>query len=760
MKQKLSIILVILLSFTLGETHVYATESDVTEVQQLIDTGNSITDGSSAAAFVWISNVLSFIEKHKDSYVYKDIKNEATSAKNYTSISTANKQNIILGYLDYLKDELNAVNNKDVDELISEGSSISKSNSSYAYKWLIEVNKTVEQYVKYNVSSDIIDEVNSAKNYTSISTANKQNIILGYLGYLEDILNGVNDKSVKDILNEANKINVYNSSNAYKWLLEVENVVEKYNEYAVSLEIKDEVKSAKNYTSVSTANKFNIIVGYVSFLEEKIESSGIVTADKINILISEAQNISNWSSSKAYKWLMEVCEFNQVFYDTTVHNSLEEHCNSAKNYSSISTANYNNIILADLMLLEQELPESIVFEGIEISTPPNKIVYNDGDLFNPAGMSVNAVYTYIYSDESTAEKNKAITDYVVDTTTPLSCDDEEWIISYTEGEVTKTAKQQITVKPVLISETLKSIEIAKAPNKTVYKEGEIFSKNGMRIDAIYDQEWSDGTSYSARKENVPFTVDTKTKLKASDTSVTVVVTDGDVKLSLEQGITVESYITSTTLESITVAKKPNKLTYNAGERFDKTGMVINAKYKCVWSNGYTEYVEKENIENYSVNTTSPLIPGTNKIIVTFIDNGIKKTADISITVVSQYKNEWINGKWYDETGSSTYDGVLSWKSDTTGWWVEDSAGWYPKSEWQKIDGKWYYFCADGYMDYSEYRDGCWLNADGSMDPNYTGGHWCCDMNGWWYEDNGWYPCSQYVWIDGVHYWFGNDGYWR
>ena len=76
----------------------------------------------------------------------------------------------------------------------------------------------------------------------------------------------------------------------------------------------------------------------------------------------------------------------------------------------------------------------------------------------------------------------------------------------------------------------------------------------------------------------------------------------------------------------------------------------------------------------------------------------------------------------------------------------------------KIDGKYYYFTANGSMDYSEYRDGCWLGADGAWDPNYSHGTWKSDANGWWYEDNGWYPTSQWLWIDGVNYYFGANGY--
>ena len=139
----------------------------------------------------------------------------------------------------------------------------------------------------------------------------------------------------------------------------------------------------------------------------------------------------------------------------------------------------------------------------------------------------------------------------------------------------------------------------------------------------------------------------------------------------------------------------------------------------------------------------------------------KKKADEDAKKKSNYSNEWVDGKWYNADGTQTYSGTLAWKSDTTGWWVEDTAGWYPTNSWQKIDGKWYFFTASGYMDYSEYRDGCWLGSDGAWVEEYYGGHWCSDSKGWWYEDSsGWYPVSQYVWIDGVNYWFGASGYWE
>ena len=139
------------------------------------------------------------------------------------------------------------------------------------------------------------------------------------------------------------------------------------------------------------------------------------------------------------------------------------------------------------------------------------------------------------------------------------------------------------------------------------------------------------------------------------------------------------------------------------------------------------------------------------------------SAAVEITVPARDKasSEWLDGQWYEEDGSATYQPKGSWKQDATGWWYEDTSGWYPVSKWQKIDGKWYYFTETGYMDYSEYRDGCWLGSDGAWVEEYYGGHWCSDSKGWWYEDaSGWYPVSQYLWIDGTEYWFGADGYWK
>lgn len=125
----------------------------------------------------------------------------------------------------------------------------------------------------------------------------------------------------------------------------------------------------------------------------------------------------------------------------------------------------------------------------------------------------------------------------------------------------------------------------------------------------------------------------------------------------------------------------------------------------------------------------------------------------------KYSSEWAGGKWYDSDGAITYCFDGGWKSDSKGWWYEDTSGWYAKDMWQKIDGKYYYFSSNGYIECSAYRDGCWLGSEGAWVESYNGGHWMQDATGWWYVDNsGWYPTDQSLTIDGVEYTFGSDGY--
>ena len=85
-------------------------------------------------------------------------------------------------------------------------------------------------------------------------------------------------------------------------------------------------------------------------------------------------------------------------------------------------------------------PATKTLTGIAVKTVPTKVDYNEGDSFDKTGMVIEATY----SDTSTA----AVTTYTYTPTGALTTSDTEVTISYTEGGVTKTCTQAITVNAV------------------------------------------------------------------------------------------------------------------------------------------------------------------------------------------------------------------------------------------------------------------------------------------------------------------------
>lgn len=96
-----------------------------------------------------------------------------------------------------------------------------------------------------------------------------------------------------------------------------------------------------------------------------------------------------------------------------------------------------NSLMGEFTNLISEPETSIELIGIEISNPPTKTTYAVGENFETTGMVVNAKY----SDGS----SKIITEYIVTDGNNLPEGKTSVNISYTEGEISKTAVQNITV---------------------------------------------------------------------------------------------------------------------------------------------------------------------------------------------------------------------------------------------------------------------------------------------------------------------------
>ncbi len=446
--------------------------------------------------------------------------------------------------------------------------------------------------------------------------------------HAESVDNITDLSTLQELISEGNSITDYSSPDAYVWVTKVLNFNEKYTNSYVYSDIKSECNSAKGHTSISTFNEVNKILGYLSVVQDEIDG---VEGKTVHELIVSGNALSDKASADAYKWVIDVLKANENFPTSSVYSDIKSKCSSAKGHTSISTFSVDSQILADLTLLYNEVPVSTELQGIRIKRQPTKVIYVEGETFSATGMEVLATYLNTYEDNSTDIEEKLVTNFTVDKMIPLNYDDTFVTISYEENGVTKTATQNITVNPIIVSKLLKSISIVTPPTKTVYKEGETFSKAGMRVNAKYEQVWSDGSHDEGEYENVAYTVDTTTPLSAQDSSITISFEDDGVTQTTQQRIIVESYIVSTTLDSIVVVSNPTKLTYIEGERFDTTGLSVDAKFLTKWSNGYEEYTIEKNVA-YSVNTTSPLLVSNKSWTVSYIVNGIKKEVNIPIVV--------------------------------------------------------------------------------------------------------------------------------
>lgn len=156
---------------------------------------------------------------------------------------------------------------------------------------------------------------------------------------------------------------------------------------------------------------------------------------------------------------------------------------------------------------------------------------------------------------------------------------------------------------------LTSIEVTK-PTKLTYTEGEKFDPTDMVVTAVF----SDGT-----KKNVDDYIYTPDgELTLFDTTITVSYTFAEVTKRTSFKITV---IQKPELESIYVATAPDKINYLDGENFDKTGMVVKARF------------QQEEVEIFDYTVTPEKLSYENTFVeISYIFNGKTKTAKQDVSV--------------------------------------------------------------------------------------------------------------------------------
>lgn len=159
---------------------------------------------------------------------------------------------------------------------------------------------------------------------------------------------------------------------------------------------------------------------------------------------------------------------------------------------------------------------------------------------------------------------------------------------------------------------LESISITAEPSKTEYTVGDSFDAAGMEVTAYYDNESS--------KIVTNFTYTPSGALTLNDDVITVSYEEGGITKTATQNITV---VPAAELSGIEITTQPSKTVYTVGETFDKSGMVVTAKYDDNTSRAVTAYTWAP---------TGALTLDNTAVTISYTENSVTKTAQVPVTV--------------------------------------------------------------------------------------------------------------------------------
>lgn len=233
------------------------------------------------------------------------------------------------------------------------------------------------------------------------------------------------------------------------------------------------------------------------------------------------------------------------------------------------------------------------YTSLEITTPPTKTQYIDGEPLDTTGLTVKAYY---------GNDGIAVDTYSIDKTI-VKFGDDKVTVSYTDGGITKSATFDITVA----QRTVQSIDIISLPHKTKYIEGDIFNVSGLVVQANYNN--GDSVIVS------DYEYDLKQPLKATDEKVHITYggQSANVNISVEPKI----------LSKILASRLPQKVAYTAGEYFDFYGLEVYALY---------ENAEAEIIKGWDYDKKERLQTADSNVEISYTLNDITKSFVITITV--------------------------------------------------------------------------------------------------------------------------------
>ena len=210
----------------------------------------------------------------------------------------------------------------------------------------------------------------------------------------------------------------------------------------------------------------------------------------------------------------------------------------------------------------------VVLRNLDITTPPNKVVYYEGDLFDATGIAITATFE---RDTDVTETRDVTSRATLDRTGNLITKNNGYFYaSYTYRYTTKRSERFDLTVYDLIGITVTTHHGLK------YRTGETMHYTNMSVLANYE----DGTSQDVTSDVVCTPADGSVATPSA-TTVTVSYTKGNktVTTSFEQTIIKLSYLEFTS--------SPHKTAYKVGERIDYSGIEIKAVFEDGHKTGVT-----------------------------------------------------------------------------------------------------------------------------------------------------------------------------
>ena len=239
--------------------------------------------------------------------------------------------------------------------------------------------------------------------------------------------------------------------------------------------------------------------------------------------------------------------------------------------------------------------------GMTIKTLPTKKTYTAGETFDPSGMTLNVTY---------ADKHTAVvsTGYTCTPNGKLTTAGQQKIVVSYEG---KTSGFYVTVNEA--GKTVSSVAIKKLPTKQTYKVGEAFESAGMILKITY-------TDNTTAEVTSGYTCTPNGKLTTAGQQKIVVSYEGKTS-----GFYVTVNPAGKTVSGVAIKKLPAKQTYQVGETFDPSGMILKVTY--------SDNTTAEVTSGYTYTPTGAMnTAGQQTIAVAYKESGVTKGTGFKVTV--------------------------------------------------------------------------------------------------------------------------------